>query len=94
MHGLTVGRDDRHAVALNGHLSRAHRGECVDQTETVAATGRNGEDLERCVGHESSVGIAELTATIDEHRFGILTGVDSQTAGISFGRILVQPITD
>lgn len=94
MHRFTVRRNHRHAVAFDRHLCRTHGRERIDQSETVPATRRNREYLQRGVGHETGVRIAELSASVDQHRFGVLAGVDGQSAGIAFGGVLVQPVTD
>lgn len=75
MDGFTVGRNHRQLVAFDGDLSRAHRRESVDHAESVASARRHREDLQRRVGHEACVGIAELTFAVDQHRLGILAGV-------------------
>lgn len=94
MHGLAVCGNHLHIVALDGHLSRAHRGEGVDHAESIATTGRNGKYLKRRVSHEASVRITELSLAVNQHGLGILAGVDSQTARITLCSILVQPIAD
>lgn len=94
MHGLTIGRDHCHTMSFDGHLCRTHRRKRIDQSESIPATRRYGEYLERCIGHEASVRVTELTATIDEHRFGILAGVDGKTARITLSGVFVQPIAD
>lgn len=94
MDGFTVGSDDGQSVSLDGDLGRADGSERVDHTEPVATAWRDGEDLERCVGHEARVRIPELALAVDEQRFRILTGVDGQSTRVPFGRILVQPIAD
>lgn len=94
VHGLTIGGNDCHTMAFDSHLCRTHRCECIDQTETISATRRDCEYFQRRVRHKTGVWIAELTATIDQHRFGILSSVDSQTAGETFGGVFMQPIAD
>lgn len=81
-------------MAFDGQLGGADGGEGVDHTESVPATGCDSEDLEGSVGHETGVGIAELSLSVDQQRFGILASVDGQTAGISLSGVLVEPITD
>lgn len=76
LHGFAIGRDHGHAVALDRHLCGTYRCECIDQTEPVPTSRRYRKDLQRCVGHEAGVRVTELTAPIDQHRFGILASVD------------------
>lgn len=94
MHRLTIGRNHRHPVALDRHLCRAHRRKRIDQPESVPPARRNRENLQRRIRHEPSVLIAELSASINQHRFGILASVDRQPSRIAFGGVLVQPIAD
>lgn len=94
MHGFSVGGDHGQAVSFDGDLGGANRSKRVDHTEPVATAGRDGEDLQRGVGHEAGVGIAELALAVDEQRFGILAGVDGQTTRVTFGGVLVEPIAD
>lgn len=94
MHRLAVGGDDGHAVSLDGHLGRANGGEGVYHAEAVPSAGRDGEYLERRVRHESRVRVSELAAAVDEHRLGVLAGVDGQAAREALGGVLVQPVAD
>lgn len=94
MHRLSVGRDHRHAVSFDGHLSRTDGSKCIDQPEAIPTTRSDCEDLQRSVGHEAGVRITELASAVDQHRFGILAGVDGQSTGITFGGVLVQPVAN
>lgn len=79
-------------MSFDGNLGWAYRRKGVDHTESVPAARSDGEDFQRCVGHETGVGVTELSLAVDEHRFRILTGVDGETTWVSFGGILVEPI--
>lgn len=79
-------------LTFDGDLSGAHRGESVDHAEPVASAGCHREDLQRSVGHEAGVGVAELAFAVDEHRLGVLTGVDGQSSRVSLGGVFVHPI--
>lgn len=92
MNGFAVSRDDSQAVTFNGNLSWADRGESVDHSEAVAFARCHCEDLQWRVGHESGVWITELPFAVDQHRLGILTCVDCQTAWVSLASIFVHPI--
>lgn len=93
MHWFTICGNDCHAMTFDRHLSWTHRRERIYQTESIAASWCDCEYFQRRVCHEASVWIAELTSAIDQHGLGVLTGVNSQSARISFGGVLVQPIT-
>lgn len=73
MHRFSVGGNECQIVSLDGELSWAYGCEGVDHTESVSATWSDGEYFQWGVGHESSVGITELSFAVDQHRLGILT---------------------
>lgn len=91
-HWFSVGGDDCEAVSFNGDLGWANRGKGVDHTESITAARGDGKDFERSVGHETGVGVTELSLAVDEQRFGILTGVDGETTWVPFGGIFMEPI--
>lgn len=79
-------------MSFDGDLGWANGGKGVDHAETVTAAWGDGEDFQRGVGHETGVGVTELSLAVDEQRFGILTGVDGETTWVPFGGIFVEPI--
>lgn len=81
-------------MTFDCHLSWTHRSEGIDHAETITTARCNGEYFQGGICHKAGVGVTELTLAVNQQRFGILASVDSQTAGITFGSILVQPITD
>ena len=93
MYRLAVGRNHRQRMSLDRNLGRADGSERVDHAEPIAAPRRNGEDLQRRVGHEAGVRVTELALAVDQQRFGILTGVHRQTARVTLSGVLVQPVT-
>lgn len=81
-------------MSLDSQLGGTDGGERVDHAESVTAARRHGEDLQWGVGHESSVGVAELALAVNEQRFGILASVDGQSSRVPLGGVLVEPVTD
>lgn len=91
---FSVSRDDCEAMTLDCDLGWTNRGKGVDHSESVSATGSNGEDFQRSVGHEAGVGVSELSFTVDEEGFGILTSINGQSSWVPFSGVLMQPIAD
>lgn len=73
MYWFSIGGDDSQIVSLDGQLSWADAGETVDHSEPVSAAWGDGEHFQWGVSHETSVRISELSFTVDQHAFGILT---------------------
>jgi hypothetical protein len=94
MHRLSVGGDQDQVVSLDGELRGTHRSERVDHPEPVSSSWSHGEDFQRCVGHESGVGVSELSFAVDEQAFGVLTGVDGQSSWESLGGVFVHPVAE
>lgn len=92
MDGFTVCGNYSQAMTFDCDLCGTHGRESVDHSESVASTRGHREDLQRCICHETGVWITELTFAVDQHRLRILTCVYSQTTGVSFSGIFMQPI--
>lgn len=82
----------RKILTFDGDLSGTDGRESVDHAESVASAGCHREDLQRRVGHEAGVRVAELAFAVDEHGLGVLAGVDGQSSWVSFGGVFVHPI--
>lgn len=91
---FTISSYDCKVVAFNRDLSRTHWSESVDHSESVSPSWGDGKHFQRCVCHETGVGVSELSFAVDQNRFGVLTGVDRQTAWEPLGGIFVEPVTN
>lgn len=67
-------------MSLYGQLSRTHRSEGVDDTESVAVAWGHGEHFQWSVGHETGVGVSELAFAVDKQALGVLAGVYGQSS--------------
>lgn len=92
--GLTVRGDDQQRMALDGQLGGTHGAEGVDHSEAVPASGGDGEHLEGSVGHQTGLGVSELTAAVDEDGVRVLSGTHLQASGETLGRVLVHPVLE
>lgn len=75
-------------------LSWAHRRKSVDHSEPVSPSWSDRENFQGGVGHESSVGVSELSFAVDQNWFGVLSGIDGETAGVPLGGVFVEPVAD
>ncbi|KZC12284.1 hypothetical protein WN55_03798 [Dufourea novaeangliae] len=101
LHRLAVGRYHCDGVTFDRDLCRTDRSEGIDHSETITTTWSYGEDLQRCVRHETGkllvrfeLPYPELSFSVDQDAFRCLTGVNSETTRETFGRSLVEPIAE
>lgn len=60
----------------------------------ISPSRRNSEHFQRCIRHETRVGVPELTLSVDQHALGVLSDVDSQPSWKPFRGVLVHPVAE
>lgn len=94
MNGFAISSNQGQIVSLNGQLSWTYGSKRVDHSESVSLSWGHGKYFQRCVGHETGVGISELTLAVDQQTLGVLASVDGQPSWESFGGIFVHPVAE
>ena len=89
---FSVSGNQNQIVPLNRKLRWTHRSKRVDHPEPVSLSRCDRENFQRSVRLESSIGISELSFSIDQQAFGILSGVNSQSSRESLNGIFVHPV--
>lgn len=80
-------------MSFNRQLRRTHRCKRINHPKSVPPSWSDCEHFQRRVGHESCVGVPELSFTVDETTLRILTGVYGKSSRETFRSVLVHPVT-
>lgn len=81
-------------MSFNRQLRWTDGSEGIDHPEPVSSSRGDGEDFEWCIGHETGVGVPELTFAVDEATLGVLSSVHGQSSRETLRGIFVHPIAE
>lgn len=94
MYRLPISGNERQIVSFDGQLRWANRSKRIDHPEPIPPPRRNSEHFQRCVGHESGVGVPELSLSVDEQALRVLARVHGQPSRETLRSVFVHPVTE